>query len=282
MRGGGPASTGYRENISRNGTWPASASSSTLANAATTVCVFPSSSIQRRNSGVVEVAEDRRLPCVSDEAPAPGPVEIEIKGKVEQPPRPDGYRPITDPQWVWGQMLGVPSEEVWRTFWSAARRLDTGHRQVERIRKAIGPAAARVASGAPGRARSDRRRRDGDLGDRQGARYRSRHSGPVSNRGSLPGDHRRESASRPALRDHYSHIDERAYAKVKEKADPTAEEAFEFAAIISRREFTNGREALGLDQETTDLCIATRDYLVRAWGQITAEAHNKRQAEAAD
>jgi hypothetical protein len=67
-------------------------------------------------------------------------VVIEIpsaKARIVRPARPDGYRPITDPLWVWGRILGVPNDEAWRLFWSAARRLDTGHRQVERIRDAI-------------------------------------------------------------------------------------------------------------------------------------------------
>jgi hypothetical protein len=220
---------------------------------------------------------------MSEQPAAPRPVEIEIKGKVQQPPRPDGYRPITDPQWVWGQMLGVPSEEAWRTFWSAARRLDTGHRQVERIRAAIedlpplgSPAGRQAAQEVIGDAEMAVWAIDKalDIAVAIQGRYRIE--------GAFPSIIEEKRPLVEALRDHYSHIDERAYGKVKEKPDATAEEAFEFAAIISRREFTNGWEALGLDQEATDLCIATRDYLVRAWGQVTAEAHNKRQAQAAD
>jgi hypothetical protein len=83
-----------------------------------------------------------------------------------------------------------------------------------------------------------------------------------------------------ALRDHYSHIDERALGKVKERADPSAEEAFEYAAIFTCREFTDGKDSLGIDEESTELCIATRDYLVGSWTRLTGDAHNKRQVEA--
>jgi hypothetical protein len=37
------------------------------------------------------------------------------------------------------------------------------------------------------------------------------------------------------LRDHWSHIDERALGKVKRQLDPRAEEAFEYASIITER-----------------------------------------------
>jgi hypothetical protein len=77
-----------------------------------------------------------------------------------------------------------------------------------------------------------------------------------------------------------SHIDERALGKVKEKADPSAEEAFEYAALFTRCELTDGKDSLGINKESTDLCIATRDYLIGAWTRLTGEAHNKRQTEA--
>jgi hypothetical protein len=218
---------------------------------------------------------------MSEKAPeTPRPVEIEIKGKVQQQPRSDGYRPISDPQWVWGQILGVPSEETWRTFWSAVRRLDTGHRQVERIREAIeelpplgSPAGRQAAHEVLGDAELAIWALDKALDIAVAVQGRYRIEGPFPR---IIGERRPLVA---ALRDHYSHIDERALGMIQEEVDPTAEEAFEFAAIIGRREFSNGRETLGIDQEATDLCIATRDYLVRAWGQVTAEVHRKRQAE---
>ncbi|MET0304869.1 MAG: hypothetical protein ABW196_01410 [Solirubrobacterales bacterium] len=212
---------------------------------------------------------------------APKPAVIEIRGKVQQPPRSDGYRPITDPQWVWGQMLGVPSREAWRTFWSAARRLDTGHRQIERIREAIedlpplgSPAGRQAAHEVIGDAELAIWALDKALDIAVGIQGRYRIPG------TFPAIIKEKRPLVAALRDHWSHIDERALGKVMERDDPTAENAFEYVAIISRREFTDGTDSLGIDEESTDLCIATRDYLVRAWGEITAEAHNKRQAQA--
>ena len=203
------------------------------------------------------------------------------EARVEQPARSDGYRPITDPLWVWGRILRVPSDEAWRLFWSVARRLDAGHRQVERIRVAIeelppieSPAGRQAAQEVIGDAESAIWALDKALDITVGIPGRFRVAG------ALPTIIDQKRSLIHALRDHYSHIDERALGKVKKKADPTAEDAFEYAAIINRREFTDGTDSLGIDEEATDLCIATRDYLVRAWGEVTAAAHNERQAEA--
>jgi hypothetical protein len=223
---------------------------------------------------------------VSDNEQAEGvkSVAIEVpaaEARIEQPARSDGYRPITDPLWVWGRILGVPSDEAWRLFWSAARRLDTGHRQVERIREALEDLP-------PVESPAGRQAAQEVIGDAEAAIWALDKALDIAV--SIPGRFRVAGAlpkiieeKRPlvqALRDHYSHIDERALGKVKKKADPTAEDAFEYAAIFTRREFTDGTDSLGIDEEATDLCIATRDYLIGAWTRLTGEAHNKRQAEA--
>jgi hypothetical protein len=201
--------------------------------------------------------------------------------RIEQPARSDGYRPITDPLWVWGRILGVPNDEAWRLFWSAARRLDTGHRQIERVRVAIeelppieSPAGRQAAQEVIGDAESAIWALDKALDIAIGIPGRFRVAG------ALPKIIDEKRPLIQALRDHYSHIDERALGKVKKKANPTAEDAFEYAAIFARREFTDGKDSLGIDQESTDLCIGTRDYLVGAWTRLTGEAHNERQAEA--
>ena len=77
------------------------------------------------------------------------------------------------------------------------------------------------------------------------------------------------------LRDHYSHIDERALGQVKGKQDPTAMEAFEFRALFTERILTDGHDRLGLDAETTTLCLALRDYLVAAWSELVNRAHQR-------
>lgn len=158
-----------------------------------------------------------------------------------------------------------------------ARRLDAGHRQVERIRDAI---ASLPPAGSP----AERQARQEAIGDAESAIWAIDKALDIAV--AIPGLYRITGAlpriikeKRPlvaALRDHYSHIDERALGRVKEKADPSAEDAFEYDAIFTRREFTDGRDSLGIDQESTDLCIATRDYLVGAWTRMTGEAHNAR------
>ncbi len=78
-----------------------------------------------------------------------------------------------------------------------------------------------------------------------------------------------------SLRNHYSHIDERALGLVRGKPDPTAEQAFEYEALVARRILTNGNDSLDIDEETTNLCIATRDYLVAAWIAVVERAKAK-------
>jgi hypothetical protein len=75
-----------------------------------------------------------------------------------------------------------------------------------------------------------------------------------------------------SLRDHYSHIDERAIGRVWGKPDAKAEEAFEFLALLGERAITDGNDTLGVDAEATEVCIALRDYLVKAWSEIVARS----------
>ena len=72
------------------------------------------------------------------------------------------------------------------------------------------------------------------------------------------------------LRDHYSHIDERALGRVKGAPDAAAQAAFHHAALIDSREHTDGTESLNIDQEATDLFVATRACLVAAWAEIVS------------
>lgn len=74
-----------------------------------------------------------------------------------------------------------------------------------------------------------------------------------------------------SLRDHYSHIDERALGRVGPRREPdpkTAEQAFEFGALLVKRVFTDGCSVLYIDEETTELCIETRNYLAHAWSGL--------------
>lgn len=166
-------------------------------------------------------------------------------------------------------MLGFPSAEEYRLVWSAARRLDTGHQQIERVRDAL---ANMPPLGSPaGRQRMHEVVADAEMGvwaiDKAldialslCGRYRIKTSLPQVARDKQPLLER--------LRDHYSHIDERALGRVKGKQDPTAAEAFEFPALIRDRVLTDGRDSLGIDEETTELCVATRNYVVAAWKEL--------------
>jgi hypothetical protein len=219
-----------------------------------------------------------------EEGSGPQPVELRINAKIEQPARSDGYRPITDPLWVWATILGsFPSDGSWRVFVSAARRLDSAHRQIERVRAGIddlppmGSPAGRWAMHAV-------------IGDAEMAIWALDKSldlaVQIQGRYRIPGTFPKIiTEKRPivgALRDHWSHIDERAVGKVNKKKDPTAENAWEYPAIFNDRAFTDGTDSLGVDQESTDLCIATRDYLVRAWQHLVAETHKERYGESED
>jgi hypothetical protein len=73
------------------------------------------------------------------------------------------------------------------------------------------------------------------------------------------------------LRDHYSHVEERAFGRVKSEQTPHAEVAFDFDALVDHREFSNGVQALGLDAPATALCMAARDYLVETWLEMVTD-----------
>jgi hypothetical protein len=206
---------------------------------------------------------------------------IEAKMKIEQLARVDGYRPITDPLWVWATILGsFPSDGSWRVFVSAARRLDSAHRQIERVREGIdklppmGSPAGRWAMHAV-------------IGDAEMAIWALDKAldlaVQIQGRYRIPGTFPKIiTEKRPlveALRDHWSHIDERAVGKVNKKEDPTAENAWEYPQIFNARAFTDGTDSLGIDAESTALCVATRDYLVGAWQCVVQQTHKERYAE---
>lgn len=76
-----------------------------------------------------------RCPCetvTSGEA-----AQLRSSAVIQGQARSDGYRPVCDTLWVWGTLLGFPSLEEYRLILSAARRLDSGHRQIERVREGI-------------------------------------------------------------------------------------------------------------------------------------------------
>jgi hypothetical protein len=157
-------------------------------------------------------------------------------------------------------------------LWSAARRLDSGHLQIERVRENI---ATMPPAGSP----AGRWRMHEVIGDAELAIIAlDKALDVIVNK--LTGSFRVElpvppvvRAKRPLverLRDHYSHIDERALGKVWGKASPEAEQAWEFAALFGDRKLTDGTDSLSIDDEATELCVAARGYLVAAWQQLVA------------
>jgi hypothetical protein len=157
-------------------------------------------------------------------------------------------------------------------IWSAARRLDSGHVQIERVRRGI---ATMPPPGSPaGRWRMHEVIGDVELGvialDKALDVIVTKLRGTFRIELSVPALVRSKEPLIRRLRDHYAHIDERALGRVFGKTSPEAERAWEFAALFEGRQLTDGTESLGIDGEATDLCIAARDHLVAAWTQMVA------------
>jgi hypothetical protein len=215
---------------------------------------------------------------VNDTDPStPQLVHLTGHARIESPPREDGYRPICDPLWVWAALAGAPSRTESRVGHTPARRLDAGHLQIERVRDGIN----RLQSGTPplgspaGRAVMHE-----VIGDAELAIIAL--DAAITIAVSLTGRYR-VTAGLPALvgrkqtlvrnlRDHYSHVKERALGYVPEDRDVRFEDAFNFDALINDREYTEGADSLGIDAEATELIVATRDYLVRVWTELVARA----------
>jgi hypothetical protein len=204
---------------------------------------------------------------------APTPAQIAITMTVEQPMRIDGYRPISDSLWVWGTILGFPPIEQSRLLWSGARRLDSGHRQLERVRHGIDTAPPEGSVGG-------RERMHEVIGDAELAVIALDKaidivvclSGRYQVPGSVPPVVQAKRQLVADLRNHYAHIDERALGRVHGHPTPKSEDAWEFVSLLADRTLTDGNGSLGIDQDATDLCIAARDYLVKAWADLVARA----------
>ena len=144
-----------------------------------------------------------------------------------------------------GEDLGFSPAEEYRLVLSAARRLDIGHRQVERVRDGL--ATMPPLESPAGRQRTHEVVGDAEMGVwaiDKAVEIAMSLSGRYRIRTSVPQIVRDRQALLESLRDHYSHIDERALGRVKGKEDPTAAEAFEFPALIRDRVLTDGRDSL--------------------------------------
>jgi hypothetical protein len=192
-----------------------------------------------------------------------------LTARVGAPPRPDGYRPLTDAIWVWGRILGFPPDYQLRLFLAAGWRLDSGHRQIERVRAALdrlpplgSPAGRTAAHDIVG---------DADLAViaiDKALDIACCLSGRYKVRASLPKtliEHRPLLAS---LRDDYAHIDERALGRIRDRKDPEAADAFGGPALIGNRVLTDGRASISIDADMTALLIDVRRYLALAWADL--------------
>jgi hypothetical protein len=194
--------------------------------------------------------------------------------RIESPPRADGYRPICDPLWVWSALTGgAPIEETRLVVYAAARRLDSAHLQIERVREALDRLAADDPPlGSPaGRAVAHQA-----IGDAEMAIWALdtalRIAVKLTDRYGLnTAVPQLIAAAQPrvkSLRDHYSHINERALGLVFGEPDLRAERAWGHTSVVDARQYTDGEWSLGIDADATQLCIAVRDYLVAAWLEI--------------
>jgi hypothetical protein len=209
----------------------------------------------------------------------------EVRIDLAAPAAPDGYRPITDSMWSFGAIVEMPGLEEWRLLSAASRRLDTAHRHLETVRATLGATPPPEMSSIAGR-----RRIHEVVGDVEtfvwaldkaieiAKGLNGRYSIPVS----FPAVVAQKEPLVASLRDHYSHIEERALGRVEGKPDPKAEEAFQSVSLVQDRKISDGTNVLGVDDQATELCIALRNYLKDAWGALVGRANEKARAAAAN
>jgi hypothetical protein len=197
-------------------------------------------------------------------------------------PRRDGYRPIVEPLWAWAQTVGIPQRQQSLLVLSAARRLDTGHLQVERVRDGIDSLPS--LSSPAGREQLYEVLGDAEIAlialnraITMAAKLSGLYRLPVS----FPKIVSEKRSLLDNLRDAYEHVDDRALDRIHGKA--AGEEAMlgfrSFSVLIEERRFTDGNDTLGLDEEMTRLVIATRDYLVKSWAELVARANRAIRGE---
>ena len=204
----------------------------------------------------------------------PEQISAEAHITVAAPLGADGYRPIAESMATWALIAGSPSIDQFRLVLAAARRLDTAHRQLGRVREGI----ADAGTGSP----FARRRLLDVVGDAEMAMIALNKAITIAR--SLSGKYRigtaiprllqERAAFVTRMRDHYEHIEDRAIGRTKLGVDQQeAARAFEFATLVRDRSFSDGVESLGVDGEATELIIAVRDYLVACWNELVARAN---------
>jgi hypothetical protein len=167
----------------------------------------------------------------------------------------DGYRPICDPLWSTAAIFGAPSRPDTLLILSAARSLDTAHLQIERVRSGL----TDIADGTtPIGSLAGRAAMHVVIGDAEHAmialalvlRVIRKLDRDYDLSVSAPGVVMQKQRLIKRLRDHYSHVDERAFGLVRKKPDVRAEEAFEFGALLASRKFTDGKVSLNRYDQT--------------------------------
>lgn len=200
----------------------------------------------------------------------------EVHMDLRAAPRPDGYRPITEMLWVWPTFAGPPSDAAWRYVLSIARRLDTAHRQLERLRTAT-DYASRLLRGATGTDPASREAAFAASGEAElfviGLYRALRMAADLKELFTLtaqrPPDLGQRIRDVKELRDAFEHIDDRAFQRRRRKHDAAALTVFEFQPFLFRqRKLRYHQSSLGIDAEATELMIATRDYVVQAWIEL--------------
>jgi hypothetical protein len=208
--------------------------------------------------------------------------------ELSPPPRPDGYRELALALQMWAGVSGYKGDR--KAFWyvlGAARRLDTAHRQFERVRLELDappppdrpqgppPEAERVfeilgdaqlAVIALHRAAAMAERLESCLGVTLGVRF------PRSVARRMPGI--RE------LRHAQEHVDDRALGLIA-KGSPDLRKAHRAFSILGddlvrTRRIRYRRWSLDVDGPTTSLFQALRGYLLSAWVELCDKDRQRR------
>jgi hypothetical protein len=188
------------------------------------------------------------------------------------PARPDGYRPITNPIWVWARITGAIDANHVRILWTAARRLDAAHRQFERLRESVD----RVDDVEPGSVEWRRQLFD-TLGDAELAIIALSRamqlalgiSTRLHVRVVAPKIVKHRADAVRALRRKCEHL-EKDELQTLLAADGEGFATYRAPRLFTERRVVYEPYSLDIDREATALMIQTRDYLVKVAVALSA------------
>lgn len=190
------------------------------------------------------------------------------------PQRPDGYRELAVALQAWGNLTGYrgPREHLWLVL-TAARRLDTAHRQIERVREGFGQ--LKEIKPNPMRRMEETL---AVLGDAQLAMIALYRAASAAERITpyvtvpFPALVKQRMEGLKQLRDAFEHADDRAlgYVSRREK-DP--EKAWKSMvvfgkALIGTREIRYRKWSLGIDKPATGIFLSLRRFIRKAWLEL--------------